>query len=272
MTTTTTDVRAVAAAEAAVSLLPAPSPLTVGTPTTDTVSLVGQAVRARFTGSAEGEIAVIFGPELIGALAMSPLGALDVTQAVRPALEAAAATLGPVVVDPGEVTDPDSAAEAVLAAQGVLIPLLGEDGDVKAAVGLALKAQIGGTPDGAAPAASAPGSGAGPAAPAAAAAAGPDVTAYTGPDLSGTPRPSVVAQRGSLDLLHDVEMEVTAELGRTRMSVRDLLSLAPGTVIELDRLAGGPADLLVNGRLIARGEVVVIDENFGIRITEIVVG
>jgi flagellar motor switch protein FliN/FliY len=54
------------------------------------------------------------------------------------------------------------------------------------------------------------------------------------------------------------------------MSVRELLSLTPGTVIELDRLAGGPADLLVNGRLIARGEVVVIDENFGIRITEIV--
>jgi flagellar motor switch protein FliN/FliY len=76
--------------------------------------------------------------------------------------------------------------------------------------------------------------------------------------------------RGGLDLLHDVEMEVTAELGRTRMSVRELLSLQPGTVIELDRAAGGPADLLVNGRLIARGEVVVIDENFGIRITEIV--
>jgi flagellar motor switch protein FliN/FliY len=65
-------------------------------------------------------------------------------------------------------------------------------------------------------------------------------------------------------------MEVTAELGRTRMSVRELLSLTPGAVIELDRAAGGPADLLVNGRLIARGEVVVIDENFGIRITEIV--
>jgi flagellar motor switch protein FliN/FliY len=76
--------------------------------------------------------------------------------------------------------------------------------------------------------------------------------------------------RPGFDLLHDVEMEVTAELGRTRMSVKDLLSLVPGAVIELDRAAGGPADLLVNGRLIARGEVVVIDENFGIRITEIV--
>jgi flagellar motor switch protein FliN/FliY len=76
--------------------------------------------------------------------------------------------------------------------------------------------------------------------------------------------------RGGLDMLHDVEMEVSAELGRTRMSVRELLSLNPGAIVELDRAAGSPADLLVNGRLIARGEVVVVDENFGIRITEIV--
>ena len=79
-----------------------------------------------------------------------------------------------------------------------------------------------------------------------------------------------VAARSGLDMLHDVEMEVSAELGRTRMSVRELLSLNPGAIVELDRAAGSPADLLVNGRLIARGEVVVIDENFGIRITEIV--
>jgi flagellar motor switch protein FliN/FliY len=73
-----------------------------------------------------------------------------------------------------------------------------------------------------------------------------------------------------LSLLHDVEMGVTAELGRRRMSVRDLLSLTPGSVIELDRAAGSPVDVLVNGTLIARGEVVVIDEEFGIRISEIV--
>ena len=73
-----------------------------------------------------------------------------------------------------------------------------------------------------------------------------------------------------LSLLHDVEMGVTAELGRRRMSVRDLLSLTPGAVIELDRAAGSPVDVLVNGTLIARGEVVVIDEEFGIRISEIV--
>ena len=65
-------------------------------------------------------------------------------------------------------------------------------------------------------------------------------------------------------------MEVTVELGRTRLSVRELLALAPGDVLELDRAAGNPADLLVNGRLIARGEVVVVDEDFALRVTEIV--
>lgn len=73
----------------------------------------------------------------------------------------------------------------------------------------------------------------------------------------------------SLSVLHDVELVVTAELGRTTMQVRDLLGLAPGMVVEIDRAAGSPIDLLVNGRKIAAGEVVVIDEEFGIRITEI---
>ncbi len=70
-------------------------------------------------------------------------------------------------------------------------------------------------------------------------------------------------------MLHGVDMEVTVELGRTRLTVRELLALTPGTVLELDRAAGSPADLLVNGRLIARGEVVVVDEDFGLRVTEI---
>ena len=73
-----------------------------------------------------------------------------------------------------------------------------------------------------------------------------------------------------VELLHGVAMEVTVELGRTRLSVRELLALTPGDVLELDRAAGSPADLLVNGRLIARGEVVVVDEDFALRVTEIV--
>ena len=75
---------------------------------------------------------------------------------------------------------------------------------------------------------------------------------------------------GALELLSDVEMEVTVELGRTSMPIRDLLSLQPGMVVEIDRAAGAPIDVLVNGRRIASGEVVVIDEEFGVRITEII--
>lgn len=73
-----------------------------------------------------------------------------------------------------------------------------------------------------------------------------------------------------VDVINDVEMGVTAELGRTRMTVRELLGLQPGSIVELDRAAGSPVDLLVNGTLVARGEVVVIDEEFGVRITEII--
>ncbi len=78
------------------------------------------------------------------------------------------------------------------------------------------------------------------------------------------------SQVRGVELLHGVAMEVTVELGRTRLSVRELLALSPGDVLELDRAAGSPADLLVNGRLIARGEVVVVDEDFALRVTEIV--
>lgn len=83
-------------------------------------------------------------------------------------------------------------------------------------------------------------------------------------------RPADAPFADRLDLLRGVEMDATAELGRTRMTVNDLLALRAGVVVELDRVAGGPADLLVNGRLIARGEVVVVDENYGIRITQVV--
>jgi flagellar motor switch protein FliN/FliY len=76
----------------------------------------------------------------------------------------------------------------------------------------------------------------------------------------------------SLELLYGVDMAVTVELGRTRMSVKDLLSLRPGRIIELDRSARAPVDILVNNTLLARGEVVVVDEELGVRVTEIVTG
>jgi flagellar motor switch protein FliN len=75
----------------------------------------------------------------------------------------------------------------------------------------------------------------------------------------------------SLTLLNDVHMEITAELGRCRLKVRDIVALEPGSVIELDKAAGSPIDVLVNGAIVWHGEVVVVDEEFGIRVSEIVV-
>ena len=74
----------------------------------------------------------------------------------------------------------------------------------------------------------------------------------------------------NIDLLLDVPLEVTAELGRTSKSIKEILDFAPGTIIELNRLAGEPIDVLVNGKFVARGEVVVIEEAFGIRVTEVI--
>jgi len=77
-------------------------------------------------------------------------------------------------------------------------------------------------------------------------------------------------EQGNIGLLMDVYMELTVELGRTRKLIREILGIGEGTIIELDKLAGEPVDILVNHKLIAKGEVVVIDENFGVRVTEIV--
>jgi flagellar motor switch protein FliN len=74
----------------------------------------------------------------------------------------------------------------------------------------------------------------------------------------------------SVSLIMDIPMEVTVELGRARKLVKDVLAMTNGSVVELDKQAGEPVDILVNGRLLARGEVVVIDENFGVRISEVV--
>ena len=76
-------------------------------------------------------------------------------------------------------------------------------------------------------------------------------------------------EQGSIDLLFDVQLHLSVELGRTSIPVREILQLGPGSIVELDKLAGEPVDILVNGKLIARGEVVVVDENFGVRVTEI---
>lgn len=79
-----------------------------------------------------------------------------------------------------------------------------------------------------------------------------------------------VTQQENIDLIMDVPLEVTVELGRTKKSIKEILEFAPGTIVELDKIAGEPIDVLVNGKMVAKGEVVVIEESFGIRITDIV--
>jgi len=80
---------------------------------------------------------------------------------------------------------------------------------------------------------------------------------------------AVGAEQGNISLIMDVSMEMTVELGRTKKQIKDILGMGEGTIIELDKLAGEPVDILVNHKPIAKGEVVVIDENFGVRVTEI---
>jgi flagellar motor switch protein FliN/FliY len=80
------------------------------------------------------------------------------------------------------------------------------------------------------------------------------------------------AQVSSIDMLRDVDLNVKIELGRSRMLVEDVLKLSEGSVVELDKLAGDPVDVFVNDRLVARGEVLVLNDNFCVRINEIVAG
>ena len=74
----------------------------------------------------------------------------------------------------------------------------------------------------------------------------------------------------NFELLLDIPLEVTVEIGRTRLAIRDLLRLGPGSVVELDKLAGEPLDVLVNGKPIARGEAVMVNDRFGVRLTDVI--
>ena len=77
-------------------------------------------------------------------------------------------------------------------------------------------------------------------------------------------------QSRRLDMLLDVPLDVSVELGRCRMTIQNLLALGPGAIVELDKVAGEPLDILINDRLVARGEAVVVNDKFGVRITDIV--
>ena len=242
-----------AAAEAVAEVLPAASPLAPGSPVRGEDAAAGGyagAAIAELQLPGAPRIAVLVGADLVHALAGSPMGVLDLASAAQPALDAAAAALG---VRCGAARDVSVALVTDdLGGPFTVVPLVGAAGAAGALLvsdaAVAAVAALDGTDAGttAAPWAVQP------------------------PVRSTGGVPGGTAGLRGIEMLHGVDMEVTVELGRTRMTVRDLLALSPGAVLELDRAAGSPADLLVNGRLIARGEVVVVDEDFGLRVTEII--
>lgn len=103
----------------------------------------------------------------------------------------------------------------------------------------------------------------------------PSASVYTNPvevqpaQFQNFEMASFIQQKENIELIMDVQLEVTVELGRTKRSIKEILELAPGSIIELNKLSGEPIDILVNGKVVAKGEVVVIEENFSIRLTEI---
>ena len=203
-----------------------------------------QAVTIAVSGAATGNVTLVVADDVAAALRAGPLGADELVNALTTPLTDAVAALEAAVAGPLQVGIADAViAEALdFPIDAIAVTIL-EGTTPIAALVVDLRPVDAGQPEPLPLGAS-------------------EFTALVEEPSSAPAR--------SLDLLHDVEMAVTVELGRTRMAVRDLLSLAPGAVVELDRAAGSPVDVLVNGKLIARGEVVVIDDDFGIRISEII--
>jgi flagellar motor switch protein FliN/FliY len=243
-----------AAAEAASRALPAETGWRVEVGDDPATLLPGDNAVAISAGlpALQGHIVLSVNYPLGRAVQVGPPPAEDLLGGLTPALELLAASLGEAVGGAVELSVP----QEVGAAAALAPPVDGHvqvavrlfDGDEHAATLALVVPPPAGDDD--------------------AAASADDISGHTFEDLSAPG--ARAATVGPLSLLHDVEMGVTVELGRTRMLVKDILAVAPGSVIELDRAAGSPVDVLVNGTLIARGEVVVIDEEFGIRITEIV--
>jgi flagellar motor switch protein FliN len=98
----------------------------------------------------------------------------------------------------------------------------------------------------------------------------PEVTATTAGVFQPLSKVEPTSTRNDIDMILDIPVQMTVELGRTKIAIRNLLQLAQGSVVELDGLAGEPMDVLVNGCLIAQGEVVVVNDKFGIRLTDII--
>lgn len=211
-----------AAAAALVAQLPSTAPLVaIPAPPDLAAEHAGTAILAAHIGARSADLALVIAPDsdlagLVGA-AQTVVSEADV---VRPALEAAAATLGEGLLGELELGD----AAAILADPTTAVFELAGDGRTAGWFAVRLR---------------------------------PERVAASAPI------------DGRINRISSVEMTLTVEIGRTRMPVRDVLALEPGAVIELDRSAGAPADVLLNGRLIARGEIVVVDQDYAVRITEI---
>lgn len=201
--------------------------------------LDGGAVLVEFSGQTTGQFAIMVDADVAQALMEAPTTPPNLETALGPAITAAALALGDVAPGTLTLTDAASALRHVAALPDAGMVTLSSDGAARAVL-------IAGTQ-------------------------APDDPASS--TAINTPAPTLAAVKpgeNRLDLLRGVNMQATVELGRAAMTINELLALREGAVIELDRSAGAPADLYVNGRLIAHGEVVVVDENYGLRVLTIV--
>ncbi|AMB58743.1 flagellar motor switch protein FliN [Microterricola viridarii] len=194
---------------------------------------IASAVQASFVGtrSADLAIAILDGAALFGA-AGSDSALISTSDVLRPSLEAASGTLGTGLLGASTLSD---ASGLIGDDEAVVFELLGDNAGEDTTIGwFAIRVRE---------------------------------TAVLAPSAGTSSSDADVV--GRLGRINNVEMALTVELGRTRMTVRDVLSIEPGAVIELDRSAGAPADVLLNGRLIAHGEIVVVDQDYAVRITRI---
>lgn len=239
--TTTIPTQHTAAAEAFVATVPSASLLrAVPLETAAVAGLVGPdgAIVTSFVGAVSADTALMFDDlsqlTAAGGTLSPSVSVLDV---LRPALEAATAVLGTGVLGESRIEAVDA---LLLDPTTTVFELVGP---ARTEGWFAVRLREDGTVAGLG--------------------TGQDAPAASG--TASSPVPTV----GNLGRINAVEMALTVEIGRTRMSVRDVLGLEPGAVVELDRSAGAPADVLLNGRVIAHGEVVVVDQDYAVRITKI---
>ncbi len=225
------------AAAAAPALAPGVA-LVAGEPQTVPVEIpLEYAVLCALGGDVNGELALFVDDAFGRALVTADAGELDLADALAPALQQISAGLGSVLLGAPATVDARIAEQRINGRAEMAVVALDDGAAVRAAVAVGLDAP--------------------PVAHPAQSVAQPAAAGFGG-------------HNERLDLLRHVEMSATVELGRAKMTINDLLGLRDGAIIELDRAAGEAADLFVNGRLIARGEVVVVDENYALRITQIV--